>query len=346
MNSHLIKAITKGKYYKREENTLNHIAKESTLNIQLMSKYSFPTHDIFIDNKRYTIEINSVHELTYNRIGILTSFYLLIHSLNSFKLIKKLEPDLKLILLEDKEIGYSPLVDFIILKNNDLIIWNSIIIFLYNLQSKEYKLFQTINEYNQGTVKSKYFNYHNIFIYKIKSIYELSNGNLVSCNTHGLKIYYKNNNEYHLMSKLEISNDIVKLVEIKPNILILFEKKFIGGGCRVDIFSNSISIYDVEKKNKTFLKSYNNLQNQEGNINYLIKNNYLLTIYGDDVDIFNIDNNFELIKIKNEKDYYKFGWGEKKLKTEMRINFLCDFYDYLFFAKDYYSVVKIYKFEY
>ena len=341
MSSCIKKTKNEDEYNKKEKSTLN----EKPLNIQLISKLSFQRGDIDINNKRYAIEIRSVHELPNNRIGILTEFYLLIHSLNTMKLIKKLEPDLKLILLEDKDIGYSPLYDFTVLKNNDLVIWNSIIIFFYKLNCKEYKLYQTINEYNLGTDKEKYFKYNHIFWYKIKSIYELSNGNLVSCNNLGLKLYYKKNNKYYLKSELKSSKDVEKVVEIKPNILILFTKTFVSGGCRVDVFSNSISIYDIENKKKTYLKTYDNLRNHEGDINFLIKNNYLLIRYNNALDIFNIEN-MELITFKNEKDYYIYDYfNGKELKTDMRINFLCDYYDDLFFVKDYFWEVKIYKFE-
>ena len=332
--------------YKNEESFLNPNSKEKPLNIQLMSKLSFSDNRIKIDKKRYRITIKNIHELPYNRIGILTEFYLLIHSLNTFKLINKLEPDLKLIISEDKKIDFCPLFDFIVLKNNDLVIWNSKIIFFYSLTTQEYKQYQTINEYNLGENKDKYFDYYyNKYIY-VKSIYELSNDKLVSCNSYELKIYYKKNNEYYLESKL-ITYDVEKVYEIKPNILILFQKNFLGRKCLSgmgrDVFMNSISIYDIKKEKELNLKIYDFLVDGEGDINFLIKNNYLLTRYGNNVDIFNIDKNMELIK--NENDYYNFNpYNKKKLKIEMKISFLCDYYGDLFFVKNL-NGVKIYKFE-
>ena len=332
--------------YKNEESFLNPNSKEKPLNIQLMSKLSFSDNRIKIDKKKYRITIKNIHELPYNRIGILTEFYLLIHSLNTFKLINKLEPDLKLIISEDKKIDFCPLFDFIVLKNNDLVIWNSKIIFFYSLTTQEYKQYQTINEYNLGENKDKYFDYYyNKYIY-VKSIYELSNDKLVSCNSYELKIYYKKNNEYYLESKL-ITYDVEKVYEIKPNILILFQKNFLGRKCLSgmgrDVFMNSISIYDIKKEKELNLKIYDFLVDGEGDINFLIKNNYLLTRYGNNVDIFNIDKNMELIK--NENDYYNFNpYNKKKLKIEMKISFLCDYYGDLFFVKNL-NGVKIYKFE-
>ena len=153
MTSYIKETQNKDIDYKYEENILNKNEKVKPLNIQLMSKLSFSNNRFRINNKLYRIRIKSIHEIPNNRVGILTEFYLLIHSLNTFKLIKKLEPDWKSIILEDKKIRYCPLFDFIILKNNDLVIWNSIKIFFYHLKSKEYKQYQTINEYNQGTNK-------------------------------------------------------------------------------------------------------------------------------------------------------------------------------------------------
>lgn len=333
MNSYIEEAKKNDIDYKKEESTLKLTIKVkplNPLNIQLLTKYSFIKKYININKRQYRINIKSVHELPNNRIGILTNFYLLIHSLNSFKLINKIEPDLKLVILDKKKHYpyYYPLFDFLVLKNNDLVIWNSKIIFFYNLKSKEY--YQTINEYNQGKDKSEC---------EIKTVFELSNGNLVSCTSQGLKIYYKKNKEYNLKSKLDDYKYVEKVVEIKPNILILFTKEFMSrrccGGIGADFFDYSIDIYDVEKEIIKNLKFYDSLisYRREEDINhFLIKNNYLLTRYGYNLDIFKINENMELIK------------SEKNLESEMRINFLCDYYDDLFFSENSLSV-KIYKFE-
>lgn len=334
--------------YKNEESTLNPNTKVAPLNFQIMSKLSFNKY-IDINNKRYKIRIKSVHELPNNRIGILTRFNLLIYSLNTFKLIKKLEPDLKLIFFEDKKIGKSTLIDFLVLKNNDLVIWNSVIIFFYNLKSKEYKLYQTINEYNPKIDKEKFGKYEGIYIY-VKSIYELLNGNLVTYNSVGLKIYYKKNNEYYLNSKL-IFNFVEKIVEIWPNVLILFQREYLGRKCLdtlgANIFENSISIYYIEigkKRKLQIYKEYDFLSYDEGNINFLIKNNYLLTRYQNNFDIFYIDKDGEwLNKSEIENDYYVYSRPNKKIEKKWKSYFLCDYYDDLFFVENE-NKLKIYSF--
>jgi hypothetical protein len=143
-----------------------------------------------------------------------------------------------------------------------------------------------------------------------------------------------------LESKIK-TNVVEKVVEIKPNILILFQKQFVGrkclGGIGRNVFMNSISIYDIKEEIELSLKIYDLLVEGEGDINFLIKNNYLLTRYGNNIDIFNIDKNMKLIKNENEKDYYSCNYnifGEKTIKTEMKIKFLCDYYGDLFFVKN------------
>ena len=165
----------------------------------------------------------------------------------------------------------------------------------------------------------------------------------MTLNSDGLNIYYKKSNEYYLKTKLKVSNDVEKVVEIKP--LILFQKHFMERRCLntfgADIFFISISTFDIEKEKETNLKDitiYDYFRNEEENINFLIKNNYLLIKYGKEIDIFNIDKNMELIKIKKENSY-------DELRQEIRYNFLCDYYGDLFFAKKNDYLVQIYKLE-
>ena len=55
--------------------------------------------------------------------------------------------------------------------------------------------------------------------YRINSIYELKNGNLIFYNKFGIKIYEKTNDKYELNSMKEITKGISKVIKVKNNVL-------------------------------------------------------------------------------------------------------------------------------
>lgn len=323
--------------------------KINPLGFQIMLK--FKLNNIFthkVENELFSNQILDIHELSNKRIGIISYFFILIYSLKSFKLLQKIEPDyFKFINLENE--GYNSLyylINFIELKNGDLVLWNERIILIYKLENKKYTLYQTIYEYDQGTRSESYFKTKLVLYYNLNSIYELHNNNLVSCNSYGLKIYHKENNEYILMSTIRTSCDVEKLVEIKPNILILFQRHFTCGH-HGGSYSHSVSIYDINNEKETVLTSDYGIYRDLSTINFIIKNNYLFDRYSNYLDIYNIEKNMQKIE-KGDDLYMEYDnytrHNEKFLKDKMKITLLSDYFDNLFLASYHYKI-QIFKFE-
>ena len=208
---------------------------------------------------------------------------------------------------------------------------------------------QKINEFEQGTKRVEYIErFKNTLIYyDIACIYELSNGNLISGNSYGLKIYDKKNDEYILISTINTEIDVEKIIEIKPHILILFEKKSEVTGKHAWHYIHSIFIYDIQNKKEININGYPHVNKYKPKLNILIKNNYLLDRYDDYLDIYNIDQNMTKIGtelMKREELIEDF--TVNSLKIEMDIDLLCDYIDNFFIVKNnFYNEIKIYKFE-
>jgi len=192
--------------YKIEEKdnkkaTTNIDEKENkTLSFALNNKLNF--------NDRKIIKIK---ELSNNRIGILFVHLLSIYSSKTFKKINEIKLDNTLFKNSEKDEKNSDnkneiVIDFIELKNLDLVLWTTkATILFYNLSDTNYSLFQTIKENIQKEEKEEeeYFHMERFYsnnkdVYNINSIYQLSNGNIVSCNTNGIKIYSKKNDKYDM----------------------------------------------------------------------------------------------------------------------------------------------------
>ena len=201
---------------KEEDNNLNKIELPS---VQIISKQTF-------DKKR----IIKIKELSNGRIGILFEDSLLIENIKTSKKIDEIK--LPVIMHYDEGI-----FDFIELKNSELILWSSETIYVYQIIDDKYNLYQNINESKEEKEKRKQNEIDSYFgskhkKYEINSIYELSNGNLVSCNSYGLKIYIKNNEKYILESKHDMEIDVRKIIEINNNQLILFQRyHYFWWGC-------------------------------------------------------------------------------------------------------------------
>ena len=73
--------------------------------------------------------------------------------------------------------------------------------------------------------------------YKLNSTYELMNGDLVSCNSYGIKFYKKEKNEYKLLSMKKLIDEVKYVVEVKKNFLVIFH-----------IFEDCISLTFHESK--------------------------------------------------------------------------------------------------
>jgi len=97
----------------------------------------------FIDTEKeeYSnpISVTSIYILKNNNIGIiLDKKYLSIYSSNTFKLINSIEPRKNYSIIN--EVEFLELIDFIKLKNNDLLLWNSENIIIYEQIKGSYEL--------------------------------------------------------------------------------------------------------------------------------------------------------------------------------------------------------------
>ena len=318
-------------------------------------------------------EIISVHEISHNRIGILSLKSLSIYSLKTFFKIVQINygNKKKLDFEEKKEILIY--ANFLELKNFDLVLWTSKLIYLLKFCNKKYILYQKINLLNKDMFVSKLdeilgkLGLFDINKNKINSICELSNGNLIICLNSGLNIYHKikikekDIFEYKLLSEHEIYN-VKNIIELNSNELILLQKYHSPNTSLLDVdnsfYEYSISIYNIQnKKEKKITKikvisSTSFMTSKTSEISYLIKNNYLLVRYGYKLDIYNIKDNMKLIKtekekIVNEETYSMIGKikrSYKTLKDEMNVEFISDYFDDLFIVKDFKGNFKFYKF--
>lgn len=315
------------------------------------------------DNKK----IYAIKELSKNRIGILFNNNIL-EIYNSITFLKINEIKVNVSPSKNaEENGYKNLAfDFIELKNYDLVFWTIETIYFYKLSEKEYLQYQEINESTQeeGNYHRIYgihrYGYNNKDLYKINSICELKSGDLVTCNSYGIKIYNKENDNYKLLSKLKLDIEALNAIEIKLNKLVLMQKNFESGGfCSQTyycILTYSLSIYDIENGKLTNLDTFKeDVSLRNNNISFFYNDKFLFVKYGGfKFGIYDINENMKSINKQNEiietvevREIYNFFRERvyKKLKDEMNIRFLCNYSKNLFFAADRNNDIKIYKFK-
>ena len=157
--------------------------KINSLSFELSLKFNFDNEDAII----------SVHEISNNRIGILSLKLLSIYSLKTFSKIDQIDYENKYkkcdIILDSDIIENFNCSNFLELKNFDLVLWTNEFIYLYKLCNKKYILYQKIFEMSQNEKNDNQYKFFDINSFRI--IYELSNGNIISCENSGLKIYHR-----------------------------------------------------------------------------------------------------------------------------------------------------------
>jgi hypothetical protein len=272
--------------------------------------------------------IYGVYELSNKRIAVLFNNKekeVKIYSLENWNLITKINQDFIKKIIE--------------LKNNDLVINSNSKIYFYKLlPNQNYELYQTIDEYEQGTFKEKlpFLKGNNEKDYSLNSIYQLINEDLVSCNSYGIKIYKKDSdNKYKLSYIKEIKSEIVNAFEIKKNTLILFSYfcENISETLFYDIFS--IYKYNIENQEITEL-SVHDVKDDECSsselryFNHYMNNNYLFVRYGYRLEVYNQDAN-----LIYQKECSKF-------ETLPILKFLCNYGDNLFIAENFNKEIKIF----
>ena len=358
--------------YKIEEKdnkktTTNIDEKENkTLSFALNNKLNFN------DKKIITIKV-----LSKTRIGILFVNLLSIYSSKTFKKINEIKLDNTLFKNSEKDEKNSDneneeVIDFIKLKYLDLVLWTTkATILFYNLSDcdSNYSLSQTIKENIQKEEEEeeeeKYFHMERFYSnnkddYNINSIYQLSNGNIVSCNTNGIKIYSKKNDKYELELSCPMDIEVMNAIEIKINQLILFQYNFISRGhCSRSYhctLTYSVSLYDIEnKKSKNLSEFKENISLRNNEISFFKSDELLFVKFGQfKFDIYDLKQNMkslnqnnEIIKIDTINEFIGFFRPVNfvRIKDEMNTNFLCNYSKDLFFAKDVNNNIKLYQFK-
>ena len=295
-----------------------------------------------------------------------------IYSSKIFKKINEIKLDNTLFQNSEKEENNSDnkneiVIDFIKLKNLDLVLWTTkATILFYNLCDSNYSLSQTIKENIQKEEKEEEeffymerFYSNNKDVYNINSIYQLSNGNIVSCNTNGIKIYSKKNDKYELELSYPMDIEVMNAIEIKINQLILFQANFVSGGFCSQSYhctlTYSVSLYNVEnKKSKNLSEFKENVSLRNNEISFFRSNELLFAKFGQfKFDIYDLKQNMkslnqnnEIIKIDTINEFISFCRlvNFVRIKDEMNINFLCNYSKDLFFAKDVNNNIKLYQF--
>ena len=329
--------------------------------------------DLFYLNQNKNKNIIAIKEISKNYIGILldnNSFS--IYNTKTFNKINEIKFNVpkseeknnnNYYRENDEEIVYN----FIVLKNSDLVFWTIKRIFFYKLSGNEneYVLYKTMEETYENSQKEDfdfYFgrNYSNLDEPIINSVYELKNGNLITCISTCMKIYTKKNENYTFLSKLDTDTEIKKVFEVKPNQIILMQKNYEAGGhCSQTyycIHTFSLSLYDIEKNLLTKLNKFEERVSLKYNdISFFNNDKYLFIKYGGfKFDIFDINQNMQSINSNNEIIQLKtieeiYGFFRKRtfnvVIEELNIRFLCNYNNDLFFAKDLNGNIKLYKFK-
>lgn len=313
---------------------------KSKISIQLKLKINFKS------------DLNKINILQNNRIGIIYNNILIIYSLYNFLEISRIIPEFPKNEKrnengkdkngpqkdeEEKNEGgdddnedrneLEDLKNFIELKNKDLVLWTSRIILFYSLYEKNYKLYQTIDEFNEKKFPDFY----------VDNIIELENGNLVVCSYQGLKLYAKTKTQYCFQYYYSTNYPIIDSLGIKSNRLILFKSKLeVFDFLCADIFYE-ISIFNTYNQFETTLinKSFHNYLNR--NFDFIINGDNLFVLYAEDLEIFNLTN--------HKKIFDKHTRNPRHAKTQFFINkILCNYSeDYLIGGDD--KEIKLYKFE-
>ena len=142
--------------------------------------------------------------------------------------------------------------------------------------------------------------------YNINSICILSNGNLVSCNTNGIKIYCKKNDKYLLELNFPMDIEVKNAIEIKLNQIILFQANFVSGGFCSQSYhctlTYSVSLYDIQYNKLYCLNVFDESVAFNNNEISFFKNNELLFVkYGQfKYDIYDINQNMKSLNQNNE----------------------------------------------
>ena len=218
---------------------------------------------------------------------------------------------------KNKSVSYreidESLKGFVELTNRDIVIWSNDYLFFYNIFNEKYTQYQVIHDTDinyeyRDCLPDPIVNYS-----EICSVVELMDGNLATCNSFIIKLYKKQNNKYERILRLEHDKEMRNIVIRRvignyKDILILYSSQFYSQGCTFMGNNYYLSIFDFGKKEEKILNIYNEHYRggREKASRFLYKSDkYLISFFRNNFDIYDIKNNFELIKhltVSGEKD--------------------------------------------
>ena len=260
--------------------------------------------------------------LQNNRIGIIFYDSLIIYSLYTFLEISRIIP----LLLKNRkgnegetQEAYN-LKNFVELKNKDLVLWTSKIIFFYTLSGKNYKLYQTIDESN--LIEYFYFD----------DIIEMENGNLIISSYQGIKLYTKTKDQYIFNYFYSFEYYIEKVLKIKSNRIIIFQiKQEIYDFLCADSFYK-ISIFNISNKSEKTL-NITETYGLASPFEFLIKGDNLFVIYAFRLEIYDLKEDRIII------------YPEKRGHHDYLEKLFCNYDDEYFIAENDEGIIKLFKFE-
>ena len=206
-----------------------------------------------------------------------------------------------------REIDES-LKGFVELKNRDIVIWSNDYLFFYNILNEKYKQYQVIHDTDINYRYSDFFPEPVVSYSELCSVIELMDGNLATFNTFMIKLYKKQNNKYEKIFRFSHDEKDIYISRVIGNykdIFILYSYQYYSQGCTYNAFNYYLSIFDFGKKEEKILNKYHS-RNKDKPSRFLYKSDkYLISFFGNNFDIYDIKNNFELIKhltVSGEKD--------------------------------------------
>ena len=288
---------------KKDENIKIDLNKRN-FNFELIAKIEL--------EKKDNIYIKKVIELPKDRLGILyeIKYKNCLFSIYSSKTFVKIY-----------NFDYY-FIDAVKTEDNDLILCNEYDLYYYKLINNEYEFIQIFECFEKQKIKYQYYNYYcrSNYNYSINFIYPLKNGDIMACSHSEITLYCKEFGKYIFAKCIDVKYHIEEIIEIKPNMIVLYLTESLGSGCRSTGFNTYIYLYNIQNRENTILsknESYD-IPYYNMNINHFLKiNEYLFVKIFDSVNIYDIGQNMKLINESDCEIINEDGYTSKKLKNEL-----------------------------
>lgn len=138
--------------------------------------------------------------------------------------------------------SHSEFQNFYILKNEDLLLWTGTILFYYKKEENKYILYQSFNQFNEEEKPELFRNF-------INNVLELDNDSFITCNSFGIRIYKKKNNEFNLIKKIKMFLEVYDCFKINQDLLLLVNHKDATINALKHEHYCAISLFDMKTNN-------------------------------------------------------------------------------------------------